>query len=291
MIFRTAFIIIEIAQTKVCARKENPMFSDFHLHSEFSMDSETPARAQIEQAIALGMKELCFTDHHDYATGLPTGDYILDFESYFSALKLLREEYKGRIHIGIGVELGLQQHIKDYLEQLSVMYPFDYIIGSNHFIDQMDPYFPEFFNNRDEKDAYREYFQVSLARLQTIDCYDVLGHLDYVVRYGPNKNKYYNYPAYREFIEPILKTLIEKGKGLECNTGGLKHGLGQPNPSEDILKRYRELGGEIITVGSDAHIPEHLGYDFEPVKQLLLECGFRYYTVYHSRVPEFIKIT
>jgi histidinol-phosphatase (PHP family) len=84
--------------------------------------------------------------------------------------------------------------------------------------------------------------------------------------------------------------LIEHGKGLECNTGGLRYGLSQPNPSRRILKRYRELGGEIITIGSDAHTPDYLGYGFQECRRFLLRCGFRYYTVFHGRKPEFIPL-
>ena len=157
-------------------------------------------------------------------------------------------------------------------------------------MDSKDPYYPEFFDGYTEREAYEKYFSVSLARIRQIDCFDVLGHLDYVVRYGPNRNQYYSYEAYQEYIDPILKTLIEKGRGLECNTAGFKYGLGHPNPTEDILRRYRELGGEILTVGSDAHRPEHIGYDFHRLPELLKACGFRYYTIYHNRKPEFLPL-
>ena len=126
--------------------------------------------------------------------------------------------------------------------------------------------------------------------MQTLDCFDSYGHLDYVVRYGPARNLNYSYEAYQDLIDPILKTLIEKGKGLECNTGGLRYGLGHPNPCEDILRRYRQLGGEILTIGSDAHSPEQVGYGFQTASRLLAACGFRYYTVFHRRKPEFLPL-
>ena len=94
----------------------------------------------------------------------------------------------------------------------------------------------------------------------------------------------------KEWIDEILKTLILKNIGLECNTAGFKYGLGFPNPHMDILKRYRELGGEIITVGSDGHKPEHLAYDFHKVPDILKEAGFSYYTIFKERKPEFIKL-
>lgn len=266
------------------------MFSDFHLHTEFSQDSQTPVRDQIDQAIGLGMKEICITDHHDYGVGLKGGDFILDFDRYIPTLLALRAEYEDRIAIRIGIELGLQVRIKEYLNQLTHRYPFDYIIGSSHFVDGQDPYYPEFFMGREEKEAYEDFFKVTLCRVKAIDCFDSLGHLDYVVRYGPNKNQFYTYDSYKEYIDPILNILVEKGKGLECNTGGFQYGLGHPNPTEEILTRFRELGGEILTIGSDAHVTQNLGYDFPRLKDLLLSCGFRYYCVFHDRKPEFVKI-
>lgn len=265
------------------------MFFDTHMHTDFSGDSDTPVSDQIERAITLGMKEICITDHHDYDVLSPT-DFTLDIDKYLPYMADMQEKYADRIRVNIGIELGLQLHIKEYLEKLVDTYHFDFIIGSSHFIDKLDPYYPEFFNGRTERETYQKFFEVTLKRVQQLDCYDSLGHMDYVVRYGPNKNKEYSYDSYSDYIDPILKALIEKGKGLECNTGGYKYKLGQPNPSKEIFKRYRELGGEILTIGSDAHVPEYIGYEFDKVKEILLDCGFQYYTVFHNRKPEFIKI-
>lgn len=266
------------------------MISDFHTHTEFSADSEAPVREQIEKAIALNMDSICITDHNDYDVAGGTLDFFLDLPAYIPRLQQLQKEYEGRIRVLIGMELGLQRHINDYLYRTVSEYPFDFIIGSSHFIHGMDPYEREYFEGRPERDAYEEFFRVSLERVRELDCFDVYGHLDYVVRYGPNRNRFYSYAGYRDYIDPLLKLLITRGQGIECNTGGYKYGLGEPNPCLDILKRYHELGGEIITVGSDAHKPEHIGYDFDRAREALLSCGFRYYTVYEGRKPRFIKL-
>lgn len=266
------------------------MLCDCHLHTSFSADSDTPIQDQIERAIALGMPEICITDHHDY--DFISGDlqFLLDFDTYLPTVAKLREEYAGQIQIRCGIELGLQNHLKDYLDQLAKSYPFEYIIGSCHAIDGQDPYFPVYFEGRSEKESYERFFELTLKRVRRLDCFDSLGHLDYVVRYGPTRNQFYSYRAYQEYIDPILKALIEKGKALECNTGGLKYGLGHPNPDDEILKRYHELGGELLTIGSDAHKPEHVGYDFHLLPEILKSCGFRYYTVYHDRSPVFLPL-
>ncbi len=266
------------------------MLCDFHLHTEISSDCSTPVNDQIDRAISLDMKEICITDHHDYDTQGPGCGFMLDPDEYMRALEAARQEYEGTIVVNRGIELGLQNHVADALNDIADDYPFDFIIGSSHFVDGYDPYYPEYFEGKTEREAYEHYFEVTLERVKRLSCFDVLGHLDYVVRYGPNQNRYYSYEAYRDSIDPILKTLIEKGKGLECNTGGLKYGLGHPNPTEDVLKRYRELGGEIITVGSDAHVPGNIGYAFDIIPDMLKDCGFKYYTVFHERKPVFLPL-
>lgn len=154
----------------------------------------------------------------------------------------------------------------------------------------VDPYYPAYWENHSEEEGYREYFESILENIAAFDGFDVYGHIDYVVRYGPNKNANYSYQKYADIIDEILKALIIKGKGIEINTGGFKYGLGHPNPAEDIIKRYHELGGEIITIGADAHQPEHVAFDFEKVPSILKEAGFTHYTVFKNRKPEFIPI-
>lgn len=262
------------------------MLPDYHFHTEFSGDSDTPVRDQIERAISLGMASICITDHHDYDVDSVI-DFTLDTDRYFETMTCLREEYRNRIDLRIGVELGLQSHLKEYYRELLEKYPFDFVIGSTHFIDRQDPAYPVFFENRDEREAYHQYFSVTLDNVRNIDDYDVAGHIDYIVRYGPNKAACYHYHDYRDILDEILKTIIEHGKGIECNTAGYRKGIFQPNPSADILRRYRELGGEIITVGSDAHVTWDLGADFDRAKRLLQDCGFSYYTEFKDRKPVF----
>lgn len=269
------------------------MISDCHLHTAFSGDCETPVRDQIEMAISLGMEELCVTDHHDFGSGFCGMDFTLDMPSYLAALKAFREEYRDRIRINIGIELGLMNHLNRYLHEFVAEYGpgLDFILGSSHFVAGMDPYDLAYWEQYGVENGLEEYFKASLNRVRNLcDVFDSFGHLDYVVRYVPQPDTAYCYERYEEWIEPLLKELADHGKGLECNMGGSRYGLGQPNPCRQVLIRYRELGGEIITVGSDAHRPEHLGYAFNGCRRLLLECGFRYYAVYRERKPVFIPL-
>ncbi|KIR02132.1 Histidinol-phosphatase [Lachnospiraceae bacterium TWA4] len=268
------------------------MYTDTHVHTVFSSDSSTIVNRQIDKAILLGMKRLYITDHQDF--DFPEEKYGLAFtfdtSSYFEKLTELKEFYKGKIELLIGVELGLMPHLAGKLKTYLASYPFDYVIGSTHLIRKIDPYYPEFYEGRSEKEAYLEYFETILENIHTFNEFDSLGHLDYVVRYGPNQNKNYSYLEYRDIIDEILKAIIDKNLALEINTAGIKYGLGHAHPHSDIIKRYLELGGEMITLGSDAHKPEHLGYAFLDIKDLLESLNIRYLTNFVKRKPEFIKI-
>lgn len=200
-------------------------------------------------------------------------------------MKQLQEQYRGRLQIGIGMEFGLMPHLPGTLNDLLARYPFDFVIASQHFVGGQDPYYPSYFNGRSEHDCYEEYFRVLYENLLQFDpsSFDTLGHMDYIVRYGPNRNRDYSCASYADCIDLILRFLIDHGKCLEVNTGGYKYGLGEPNPCADVLRRYRELGGELITIGSDAHAPEDLCRDFDRAATLLTGLGFRYYTIFEQR--------
>ena len=130
----------------------------------------------------------------------------------------------------------------------------------------------------------------ALSSLYSRICgFDVYGHLDYAVRYCPDKNFVYRFDDYRDIFEVLLNRLIENGKGIEINTSGIAK-IGYPHPHIDALKLYKQLGGEIITVGSDAHKKENIGTGFDVAENILKELGFRYYTVFKERKPEFIPL-
>ena len=271
-----------------------PITADFHLHSNHSFDSQAPMETIIEKAISKGLTHICFTEHMDMVYPVtpdtPEGCFILNTDSYLYDLIRCRQKYASRITIGLGVELGLQTSIARELAIYAKSYDFDFIIGSSHVADGLDPYYPSYFEGQTEEEAYRKYFRSEIDNIRRISNYDVYGHLDYVVRYGPGVDREYSYEKYKDLFDEMLTLLIEKEKGIEINTGGLRKGLREANPCSDVIKRYRELGGEIITVGSDAHGPADVGADFDRAAEILTQCGFKYYTVFHSRMPEFKKI-
>lgn len=266
------------------------MLWDTHMHSQYSGDSDAPQDAMINAAIEKGLGGICFTDHLDIDYPNEPDLFLLDLPNYSASVLAQKEHFKGRIDLRLGIELGLQPHLATLHADILSQYPFDFVIGSSHVVHGIDPYYPVFYEGRAEEDCYLEYFESILENIRAFDGFDVYGHIDYVVRYGPNRNTNYSYAKYKDVIDAILRLLIEKGKGIEINMGGFKYGLNHPNPTEEIIARYRELGGEIITIGADAHQPEHVAYDFAKVPAILKESGFRYFTVFRERKPEFIKL-
>lgn len=268
--------------------------SDFHLHSNFSGDSQTPMEEMILRGIELGLETMCFTEHHDegfpYTHGENEDMFTLNADSYLYDFIRYKEKYQDKIKLLFGVELGVQADLVRNHLLFSKAHAYDFIIASSHLCHGKDPYYQEFYENRSEKDAYGEYFTSILENIKFFKNFDVYGHLDYVVRYGPNRNKNYSYKEYADILDAILKLLIENEKGIEVNTGGLKYGLGDTNPCTDIIRRYKELGGEIITIGSDAHTPEYITYEFDKICELLKSCGFSYYTIFENRLPEYKKL-
>lgn len=274
--------------------------ADMHMHTWFSTDSEACPRDVADEAVRKGLKTICFTDHFD-KDDLEWGEEgIFDVDAYFVEMQKLQEEYAGKLNIRIGIELGLRTYLKDYYEELTKKYPFDFVIGSVHNVPYKkdaegnilytDPAAEKLFTDRTDKEAYRLMMETTLENVRTSDCFQTLGHLDYVVRYGKSREKEYSYTDYADIIDEILKLLIEKEKGLEVNSAGLKYGLPFAHPHPDVLKRYRELGGEIITIGADAHKPEHIAYDFAKAEEILKSCGFKYYTEFFEQKPVFKQL-
>ncbi|TAH68157.1 MAG: histidinol-phosphatase HisJ family protein [Anaerolineaceae bacterium] len=265
------------------------MTADFHVHSNFSSDCKASMEEMINQGIRQGLKTLCFTDHMDFDyPSIYSYSFGMEIEDYLKELRLMKEKYESQIEILTGIELGIQPHVTNQMETLINKYPFDFIIGSVHVVDKVDPYYPEYWEKRSEEEGILRWFEAMNEGYKSFQGFHVCGHIDYIVRYAPSsKVKYneYSYAFYSDVLDEILKTLLKYGKGIEVNSSGFKYGLGHPHPKTEILERYKELGGEIITIGSDAHQPEHLCYDFDLVASLLKEIGYRYYTIFKEGKP------
>ena len=266
------------------------MIPDYHLHTEFSGDCKTPVRELIRSARSKGLSEICITDHydHDFPENISEVSFDLDFESYFRTLRELRDELAPDFSLKIGIEQGLMRTTCEDLADFSSRYPeLDFIICSTHVVDGFDPYYPEYFEKWGEKGGYRRYFEEILYTVEHFEDYSVYGHLDYILRYGPTKADNFNVNDYLELFEAIFKAIIGKGKGIELNTGSLYRGMDFAHPHPELLTMYRELGGEIITLGSDSHDTEHVAYRFDQGAKLLKALGSSWYCTYNRLEPEF----
>ena len=268
--------------------------ADYHMHTSFSTDGKASPEEMIKGCINKGLKNICITDHYDmdfpFYERLGKDAFVFDVDRYFETLTDLKEKYKDKIDICIGAEFGLQPHLGKFYEDMAKKYPFDFVIGSVHLVHGKDPYIGKLFDETDDEIIYRETFEEMLEDVKNVKEFDVLGHIDYIVRYGKTKNEFYSYNKYKDIIDEILKAVVESGRGIEMNMAGFKYKLGHCHPHPDIIKRYRELGGEIITVGSDGHSPEQVAYDYEKAGDILKACGFDFYTTFKNRQPVFNKI-
>ena len=268
------------------------LFADYHTHSNFSEDSDEAMEEMVKSAIRLGLKELAVTDHLDYDYADPEFTFFLDINAYSESFEKLKNKYKNEIKLLSGVEIGLQPHLKEKNISFSKSYDFDFIIASTHTTDKKDFYNGDFFIGKTQKEAYLRYFEDVLDNIlihKELN-FNVYGHLDYINRYGNYDNKILSYIDFKNIIDEILKTLIEHGKGIEINTSGFRYGLNQTHPQTEILKRYKELGGEILTVGSDAHKASDISADFDKAYEIIKSVGFNYITLFEKQKPRFEKI-
>lgn len=268
------------------------IYTDYHLHTTFSHDGISTMEEHIKNAINLKLKEICFTEHYDIYDGLKNNALkTIDVENYVEKFNQYKEKYKNQINLKLGIEIGLQPDIKDIICNIVTQYHFDFIIGSSHITCKKDiSKDPTFFDGLTQKEAYTKYFKEVLENVKLYDEFDVYGHIDYIVRYGEYEEKKIKYSDYKEILDEILTNIIEKGKGIEINTSGYRYGLNTPHPNLEILKRYKELGGKIITIGSDAHKVDDACFNFDEAIQLLKQIGYENYTIFENRIPKFIKI-
>ena len=229
------------------------MLFDNHIHTKFSADSEMQSEEAIRQAGELGIG-LVFTEHYDF--GYP---YKMDFtfspEDYWKEYQSLRGE-----QLRLGVELGMTRESREANARFIRQVPFDLVIGSIHLVNQVDIYYPEFYEEKEKEETYHAYF-TAMAEEAAVQEMDVLGHIDYIARYSPYENPEIDYGSFQEEIDQVLRTVVERGIVLELNTRRLEKRLAMKE-LVPVYRRYAELGGKYVTLGSDAHTADRIGMNF-----------------------------
>ncbi|SHN56455.1 histidinol-phosphatase HisJ family protein [Desulfitobacterium chlororespirans] len=261
---------------------------DYHMHSLNSTDAHDGIFALCAKAVARGLQEIAITDHFEPSAG--NEEYLeYDARKYFAEISEARQHFEGKLRIKSGVELGQPHRFAKYSLQLIEEYPYDYVLGSAHRMpDNVD--FSEVRYTPENLTAYCAIYLKELKALAQWGHYDCLGHLDLVKRYAANYRLRANLINDREQLAEILKIVIDKGKGIEVNTSGLRQASRECLPDLDIIRLYKELGGEIITVGSDAHWAEDVGEGIQDGLERLQKAGFKYVAVYTNHQPAMIKI-
>lgn len=287
------------------------MYADYHLHCEYSDDSNEPMENQIQKAITLGLDEMCFTDHVDYGIKRdwddPEGiiirhaiehgkevDLVLanvNYPKYFEALNMYQKKYASSISIKKGLEFGIQSITVDAYEKLYASYQddLDFVLFSMHQVNNLEFWTQDFQKGKTQKEYNDEYYKEIYQTMQIFHHYSCLAHLDLLARY--DENGIYPFENEKDIIAEILKYAIRDGKGIEINTSSWKYGLKDTQPSRAILKLYKNLGGKIITVGSDAHETKYLASHIKDAYAILKnEIGINEICTFDHMQPIFHKI-
>ncbi len=267
---------------------EQSMPPDYHLHTTFSMDSQVPMEDACREAIRLGLPQVCFTEHVDY---VPEDDGVgfFDPDAYFAEIQRCRELFGNELIVRAGAEIGELHRFPAEATRLTASYPFDFVIGSLHWVGQRLVMEPKFFEGWSRDDAYDAYFTEMLALVKH-GGFDVVGHLDVPKRYDREALGAFDSFDYAEQIRAVLRACVENAIGIEINTGSMRRTGEDPSPSPVVLEWYRELGGEIFTFGSDGHRPAHIAYAFDRARQWALNAGFTRLASFERRHLSFVPL-
>ncbi len=266
-------------------------YYDNHVHTNFSPDSRMIMENAVRKAAENGLGGIAFTDHYDIDA--PCGECGFQFDPLLQQKEIDKMRSMYKLDILKGIEVGLQHGSIDKAKAFTGSYNFDTVIASVHFVDGEDPYKGEYYINKNYKQAYSRVLEIIYDTAREYNDFDIIGHFDYIVRYAPHENycKSITMAEFGDYLEPLLAFLTENGKTLEINTKTYKDKSGYaPVLDINILKRFRELGGEALSLGSDAHEYCCICGQFDIFREIIKNCGFRYLVYYKNRKPQFYKI-
>lgn len=253
------------------------------MHSRISPDAHFGMEEMCAESCRKGLKEVVFTEHYEFYTDGIVRPYFNEayLENYFAVLNECRDKFKGKLNVKSGMEFGQSHLERKKAEEIAERYPFDYLIGSVHKLDNVDLENMEY--TKDTVDEIAKNYYESLLELSETGAFDCLGHLDLFKRHCRKYGFSDQYDRFEPTIKKILTAIIQRGKGIEINTSGLRQAAGETMPGINILKLYKELGGTIITAGSDSHKPEDVGAGFDEAHVLLRKAGFDRIAVFNQR--------
>lgn len=274
-------------------------YFDNHTHSYFSADSRMSITDAVKTASQKGLRGICLTDHLDFDAPegvteftfeVPAQQEAIDREVEYLGLNADDGPY-GDFLLLKGVEIGLQDISMPKIRKVLTDYRFDSVIASLHLIDGHDPYFGDYYRPYDYRQAYGHYLEEFARLIRVMPDFDILGHYDYIARYPDYKETTIFYKEFGDALDSILSFLAQNGKTMEINTKTYQLYRGRrPDLDIEVLKRFRELGGEALSFGSDAHEITRLGDRFDWCREMALAAGFRYEVYYRDRKAQYITL-
>lgn len=260
---------------------------DYHIHSTFSLDGKNSLDDMVESAYRKGAKEICITDHIELSS--PFGDEVFNVDNYFERIDNLRNKYLN-MNIKKGIEIGVQQDNLDRMDEFVNSKNFDFVLASVHSSDGFGVHDELFIEGKTWDNVIESYYNEIYTCAKNFKNYQILGHIDLIKRYYTELGNM-NFKNHYGIIDEILKLVIEDGKGIEVNTGGIRYPkCNNINPTKDILERYKKLGGEIITFGSDSHDIDSILYGYNETIDILKTLNYKYLSIFENGQVDFVKI-
>ena len=264
---------------------------DNHNHSQFSFDGvRTSIEASARAAVSAGLKGICFSDHCDHYVPPMKADFedlkpeYFDVDEQQAEITRVQGLLGDSIKILKGIEIGMYEDCHDEIRNVLRNNPFDQVLASVHYIEQTDPYYGGYYDDKDWKQAYGKYLETIYREMTWLEDFDIMGHYDYIVRYAPYPVTSIRYRDFGDIFDEMFRYLIQEGKALEINTKSYEGHRGRIVDLDlDVLHRYREMGGEIISLGSDSHEASRVGAGFAHHAALLKSLGFRWTAHYEQR--------
>ena len=258
--------------------------NDYHVHSSFSADSESSMDEQCRAAIGAGIRQIAFTEHEDYNPGDFTSFYF-KHEDYMRTLVRCRKQFGRHLIIRAGIEVSEPHVYKERAAAVLNKFDWDFVLGSLHWVHaRHNCYLADWV---DAFGGWREAYCAYFVEMQTLAAegdFDVLAHIDYPSRYAPPEiYAQYRIEDFEDVVRPILAHVVARGKGIEINTSALRRGLAHPNPPGIVVNWYREMGGTILTLGSDSHNPRHTGARLVDAIGLARAAGFTRLATFERR--------
>ncbi len=260
---------------------------DYHLHTRHSMDCEMTLDTLCEAAIAAGLDEICVTDHTDFGHPHIPERFAPVISEWLADVERAQRAYP-RLLIRVGLEIGDNPLIRDEIRAFHRALPLDFRLLSLHLVDNDDPYFQECFKTQGQDAFYRRYVEAVLdsALCWPAEEYDAIAHLGYCAKFAPYpvETRALRWRHAPDLFDALFRVMAREGKALEINVSGRKT-MGECIPDRELLARFRAVGGEFVTLGSDAHYAAYVGRWLDDAREMAKEIGFRYVLTFDRAEP------